>query len=174
VSNTPSNKAAFSRYFGLLVTVLVSLTAAVLVVKQLARKPDSDGEPRLQDLDRRAAVLRKITDPVQRDGLCVPLSAYGRALDRALPRDSRVFLSGMVGKTNGGKLGYFYFLRNYLFPRDVEISLDAKPLFKGEWYEGVPCDSAAQLQTNGFDLFIRLGQNDAFQLIPLTTNGIPK
>jgi hypothetical protein len=158
-----------------LVTGLVGTLAVWLASPQIFPGPQQANEMTLPNLARRAAQLRQITDPVERDKFCVPLSAYGRALDRALAPDARVFLSGMLGKDNGPKLGYYFFLRNYLFPREVAISLDRKAIFHEGWFEGVPCESPTELQTNGFDLLLLMPTNsNNIQIIPLTQKGVPK
>src|ERR1700722_14456582 len=99
----------------LLVTVSIGIVALGLLVAQLPSGAKAAHELTLSTLDQRAEALQKITDPVQRDSYCIPLSAYGRALDRALDKNARVFCSGFIGRTNGGGLGYYYFLQNYLF-----------------------------------------------------------
>ncbi len=157
----------------ILVTVLTGVTAIWLVWPQVFPGPDQADEPTLPNLNRRATELEQITNLVQRDSYCIPLSAYGRALDRALAPDARVFFSGMIGETNGSKLGYYYFLRNYLFPREVEVSLGDHAVFHEWGFAGTPCDSPAELQTNGFDLLVRYGPN-GFSLTPLTQKGVPK
>ena len=123
-------------------------------------------------LDKRADMLSEVTDPIKRDSLCIPLSAYGRALDKSLDKDARVFFSGLIGPTNAGKGGYYYFLQNYLFPREVVWSLGTNAVFHCDYFGGTDCDSPAVLQTNGFDLMIRIGDS-GIQLIPLTQKGVP-
>ncbi|MGA3284858.1 MAG: hypothetical protein ABSD57_10435 [Verrucomicrobiota bacterium] len=158
----------------ILVTVLIGVMAIWLALPQVFPGSEQQAnEITLPNLNRRASELEQITNLVQRDSYCVPLSAYGRALDLALPPDARVFFSGMVGETNGPKLGYYYFLRNYLFPREVAVSLGDKAIFHEGWFAGTPCDSPAELETNGFDLLVRYGAN-GFALVPLTQNGVPK
>ncbi len=39
------------------------------------------------------------------------------------------FWQEMLGPENGGKMGYYYFLNNYLFPRHVDISLGQPPTY---------------------------------------------
>jgi len=135
-------------------------------------KPPTLPNPSLPSLSQRAAMLRQITDPVERDKLCTPFSAYGRSLDRGLPPDARVFLSGIIGRDNGSRRRVYYFLRNYLFPRSVEISLDGKAVFHEEWFEGVPCESPEELRTKGFDLLLLMApHSDDIQVIPLTPKG---
>jgi len=129
----------------------------------------------LASLDRRIATLQQIADPVERDKLCTPFSAYGRALDRALPPDARIFLSGVLGQANGSRLRIYYFLRNYLFPRTVEISLDGQAIFHESWFEGVPADSPDELRAKGFDLLLNMpAGGDDIQRMPLSPKGAPR
>ena len=51
-------------------------------------------------------------------------SGMGPALDLALPKDARVFMPNMTGPTNYGKIGYYYFVTYYLFPREIAVSVD--------------------------------------------------
>ncbi len=155
-----------ARGLTLAAVLLVGAMAAGLVIAQ-SRYPKTNPECSLSLLSERADGLSQIADPIRRDQLCIPLSALGRQLDKALPEDARVFFSGMVGETNGPKLGYYYFLRNYLFPREVQISLGTNLTYGEGWFGGTPCDSPEELTTNGFDLLIRYGDK-GFEFIPLS------
>lgn len=155
------------------VTLLVGLFATVLVLAQFHYAQNPNSQLALSNLARRAQVLEQVTNLVERDELCIPLAAYGRALDEALPAHARVFLSGMLGETNSGSLGYYFFLRNYLFPREVAISLNDQAVYHSTGFSGVSCDSPSVLRSNGFDLMIRYA-NNRLQLIPLTPKGMPK
>lgn len=159
----------------LVLTLIIGIMAAGLVVSSLApASRAADQQTNLALLNERAAVLSHVSDPVERDKMCIPLAAYGRALDRALDKNARIFISGVVGTKNTGNGGYYFFLRNYLFPRDVEISLGQPPVFTCEWAAGIDCDSPQVLQSNGFDLLVRLGSNGQVSLIPLTVKGVPR
>jgi len=46
-----------------------------------------------------------------------PASGMGPELDLVLPKDARVFMPDMTGPTNYGKIGYYYHITYYLFPR---------------------------------------------------------
>lgn len=174
--NTPATKSASAiRWPEITVTVLVGVTAACFAWPQIFPGAAQANEATLPNLTKRADALRQISDPVQREQLCIGLSAYGRALDRALPKDARVFMSGVVGKDNSGHMGFFYFLRNYLFPRDVEISLGTPPTYTtAGWVEGQDCNSPEILKTNGFDLLLQFDKNGNIQILPLTEKGVPK
>lgn len=160
----------------ILVTLLIGVIAIWLAWPQVFPGPEQASEMTLPSLNQRATGLEHITNLVQRDSYCVPLSAYGRALDHALAPDARVFLSGMTGEANGPKLGYYFFLRNYLFPREVAISLGTNAVFgEGGWFRGTSCESPAELRTNGFDLLLLMPTNsNDIQIIPLTQKGVPK
>ena len=158
----------------MLVTLLIGTTAVCLAWPQIFPGPDQANEATLPNLNKRVPMLRQADYPIRRDSLCVGLSAYGRSLDRALPKDARIFFSGMIGKDNGSRGGYYFFLRNYLFPREVEVSLDGKAVYLEGWFEGIPCDSPAVLQTNGFDLLLKFQPNNNIDIIPLTAKGVPK
>ena len=157
------------------VTLLVGIAAICLAWPQIFPAPDQSRAMTLPNLSERASQLKPITNQIQRDSLCIPLAAYGRSLDRALAPEARIFLSGMLGKANAPRLGYYFFLRNYLFPRDVDISLGQRAIFYEGWFDGTPCDSPAVLQTNGYDLFLLMPTNsDNIQIIPLTQKGVPR
>jgi len=168
-----------------LVTVVVGAMALWLTWPQVHSGPVSIGHATLPtlptltltlpDLNRRVATLRQILDPVERDKLCTPFSARGRVLDRSLPPDAHVFLSGIVGKDNGSKLSAYFFLRNYLFPRNVEISLDGRAVFHEWWFEGVSSDSPEELRSNGFDVWLRIpARGNAVEVRDLSTKGAPQ
>ncbi len=158
-----------------LLAILVGCFAAFLVWPQIFPGPEQENAANLPNLDKRVVALRQISDPVQRDSVCVGLSAYGRQLDMHVAKDAHVFLSGIVGKENAGRGGYYYFLRNYLFPREVEISADRKGLFTyKDGFKGVDATSIDELRTNGFDLLIKIGADNNIALQPLTEKGVPK
>ena len=133
---------------------------------------DPANQMSLENLSKRAAMLQQMNDPIQRDQYCVGLSALGRQLDKALQPDARVYLAGMLGPTNKPALGYYYFLRNYLFPRDVEISI-GPPVFKDDGFNGVEAESPGILKSNGFDIAIGF-PNNQIQVLPLTPKGALK
>jgi hypothetical protein len=157
----------------LIVTVLVCSVAAILLGGQIYMAHGPENQMSMKTLYDRGSTMSKTPDPVNRDMLCVPLAGTARELDRALPKNARVFMSNMLGPTNVSNLGYYYFFRNYLFPRQVEISLDGHAISGNQGFNGVPCDSPWLLRSKGFDLIIVVANNQ-MQLVPLTTNGIPK
>ena len=158
----------------LLVTLLIGTMAACLVWPQIFPGSGADNETTLPNLNKRVAMLRQVDDPIQRDSFNGGFSAFARQLDQKLPNDARIFVSGMIGMNNASQIGYYFVLRNYLFPRTVAISLDEKPVYREGWFEGIPCDSPAVLRTNGFDLLLIFSTNNTLRAIPLTQKGVPK
>ncbi len=157
-----------------LVTLLIGTTAVCLAWTQIFPGSGQDAKEALPNLDRRVTMLRQVEDPIRRDSFNGGFNAFARQLDQKLPRDARIFLSGMIGKNNESQVGYYFVLRNYLFPRTVAISLDEKPVFHDGWFEGIPCDSPGELRTNGFDLLLGFSTNNTLRVIPLTQKGAPK
>ena len=111
-----------------------------------------------------------LAQPESRDYL--PNVADFRTMDRRLPLDTRIFFSGVVGPNN--RLFPYYFARTFLYPREVEISLDHKADFQPEGFMGVDCASPDQLRTNGYDLMLRVEKDRRIIGIPLTEKGILK
>lgn len=156
----------------LIITTLTLLVAAGLVAAQFSYANDPTSQISLSNLNQRVQVLGTITDPVQRDRYGIGLAYSARQINAVLSPDARVFLTDMTGETNASHLGFYFFLRNYLFPRDVEISLTNGHWGKAGGYVAPSYDSPEVLKSNGFDLMIRF-DNNQLQFVPLTTNGVP-
>jgi hypothetical protein len=168
----PSPSARKIQWPAFVVTLLVAAVAIGLLAAQLSWADDGESQLSLANLDKRVPLLESVTNWTERDHYFgIPLSAMGRELDASLDPSARVFVSGMLGPTNLPKAGYYYFLKNYLFPREVEISLDGKSFSGSDGFYGVPCSSPDVLRSNGFDLLIDFNGNG--QLIPLTPKGVP-
>lgn len=165
--------AAVARWPGVVVILLIGAVAFGLVVAQFSWADDPASQLSLANLDKRASQMESITNWIERDSHCIGLSAMGRQLDAALAPDARVFVGGMLGPTNNPKAGYYYFLKNYLFPRDVEVSLDCKAFSRADGFHGVPCDSPDVLRSNGFDVMIEITDHGP-SLVPLTPKGVPR
>jgi hypothetical protein len=153
-------------------TLLLGIIVAGMLLYQIHYTREENRDLSLVTLCRRIPELKVADEPIARDMICVPLAADMRALDTILQPDARVFLTGMIGKSNGSSLGYYYFMRNYLYPRDVEISLGGQAVFRDGWFEGVPCESTNILKAAGFDDMIGY-TNNQMMLIPLTPKGAP-
>src|SRR6185312_15670868 len=73
-----------------------------------------------QALERhRADILAK---PETRDSLTD--ADYFREVNQRLAPDAKIFFSGVIGSSN--RLYHYFFARTFLFPHQIEISLDHK------------------------------------------------
>jgi len=115
----------------------------------------------------RADVLAK---PETRDALTG--ASFFRYLDERLPPDAKIFYTGVVGTNNN--LSSYFFARTFLFPHEVEISLDHKADYQVYGFRGVDCSSPEELKTNGYDLMLRFEKDGSIFVLPLTQKGVPK
>ncbi|HEY3760681.1 MAG TPA: hypothetical protein VGN23_02940 [Verrucomicrobiae bacterium] len=143
----------------LILVLLLGATAAVQVMTPYSF---------MVSMIHQADALSHITDPIQRNSIGIQECAYDRSLDRSLDPRARVFLVNMLGETNAPKLGVYFFMRNYLFPRDIEISLGTNLVYSEKGFEGTPCYSLAVLKSNGFDDVINCQTR---QVTELTSRG---
>jgi hypothetical protein len=119
--------------------------------------PQQTGQGMFSQFQQRATMLARETDPIKRDSMCIPLSAFGRSIDAQIPPDTRVFLAGMLGPENAGNLGYFYFLSYYLFPDEVAISSGQPPVCNLAGYiQGHNPSSLDELAKEGYSLVLQL------------------
>jgi hypothetical protein len=121
--------------------------------------------------------LAKIHDIAERDSVVDPAAGSDRRLDLVLPEDARLFMTGVIGTTNGSRLGHYYFLTYYLFPRDVAVTLD-QPRFTPEGIQGRGSESDREMLTNGFDVRVDLTSNAVINVktlhdLPLKTPANP-
>lgn len=141
---------------------VVLLAAAACHRTFLAAAPD-DAQT-FSTLRARATWFAEQSDPAVRDAMCFSIAGVGRALDAQLAPDARVFLTNMLGPENSGRLGYYYFLTYYLFPREVAISLEP-PAFALEGMSGRNPTSDRELAQAGFDLSLHATRDGVRQTI---------
>jgi hypothetical protein len=157
-------------WFVALAVVLVALWA---FKKAFLDDYQQTGQGMFSQFQQRATVLGNETDPIKRDSMCMGLSAYGRILDAQIPTNARVFMAGMLGQKNAGGLGYFYFFTDYLFPREVAVSLWQPPTFDmAGVVQGRNPTNLDELSQAGFDLVLQLtpdGHVESKVLKPLAT-----
>ena len=72
--------------------------------------------------------------------------------DLVLPKDARVFMTDMTGPSNYYKIGYYYWVIYYLFPREIGTSLDHKTRLTKDSFLGKTSESDQEILTNGFDV----------------------
>src|SRR5262249_39123207 len=154
-----------------LLTVFIAVTSGMMVVSQYGYTVHDairdKAELSLLNLNTRATTLARIADPIDREKFCIPMSAFALALDEKLQPEARIFLNGVVGEEDPKKTALYSILRNYLFPRDIEISVDGKASLDISGFEGASCNSTSRLRASGFDLLVEIKTNDSVSLLPL-------
>ena len=120
-------------------------------------------------LQRAPSVLRLELDPARREDLFTSntLSGICRLQDANIPTDARVFLLDMLGPENAGKMGYYYFLTYYLYPREVAISLGRPPTFQLDGVTGHSQASPMELEQAGYDFAMKIEPEKAIYLLTL-------
>jgi hypothetical protein len=107
----------------------------------------------------RGEQLAKISSIVERNQSA---SRLGSALDMALPKDARVFMPDMTGPTDYAKIGYYYYMTYYLFPREIGVSVDQPARQTKDGFLGRTAESDQEILTCGFDLRIDLMTNGSY------------
>ncbi len=93
-----------------------------------------------------------ISDIVKRDSMSTPIDGWCRQLDLQMPENARVFMTGMTGPTNYDKIGFYFYATYYLFPREVDVSLDQPTHFTPQGLTGRTTESSQELLAHGFDI----------------------
>jgi hypothetical protein len=159
---TPNNRIGFLTWLEWLVIAGIVLVAAAAVFTTFFSDTNGQGTV-ISQFASRADALDREPDPIRRDSMCIPLSAFGRSIDAQIPTNARVFLLNMLGPENQGNLGYYYFLNNYLYPREVAISLGTPPKFVNQGVEGRSPTNAEELAQAGYDLVLKQGPEGGWQ-----------
>ena len=138
--------------------VLALYVGAILMVQFFDMHREAYRALSLPQLFERQAMLAALTNDVARDGACIPLSVYCRNLAQALPENARIYMTNMLGPENAGKCGYLYFMRYYLFPREVAIALNQTARHTSKGATGIPAESDSQLRAAGYDIVVDFPQ----------------
>ena len=73
-------------------------------------------------------------------------------MDLALPKDARIFIVDMTGPTNYYKIGYYFYMTHYLFPREIGTSLDHITRVTKDGFLGKTSESDQEILSNGFEV----------------------
>ena len=142
--------------------ILVAIAAVFTTF--LLQRPENGERSVFSQLESRADALSREADPIRRDAMCIPLSSFARSIDAQLPTNSRVFLLDMLGPENSGKLGYYYFLNNYLYPREVALSFGKPATFQlDKSMAGQNPASIQELAQAGYDLVLKQSTEGGWQ-----------
>jgi hypothetical protein len=121
---------------------------------------------------RQRLILAHPSDPSYRE--LFPTVAFYRRLNNQLAPDAHIFLSGMIGPDKSQRLYYYFFATTYLFPREVQISLDRKPVYQDDAFIGVDSASPDEVRNHGFDVLLKVERDGSLSVTALTPKGIFK
>jgi hypothetical protein len=137
--------------------VLIALFALFVVLSQLTDfSPPRYGMGSVPLLPKKWEALSHITNIVDRDEAVHASAGSDRYLDLTLPKNVRVFMTGILGDTNGARSGNYYYLTYYLFPRDIGASIGEPAHFTKNGMEGRAATSDEEILTNGYDVRVEL------------------
>jgi len=90
-------------------------------------------------------------------------SRDGRHLDLMLPANARVFMTDMTGPTNYSKIGFYYYMTYYLFPREIGVSLDQPTRITKDGFPGRGTGSDQEIFSQGYSMRMDLGPDNLLQ-----------
>jgi hypothetical protein len=100
----------------------------------------------------RAQQLAAISNIVDRSQNLIQASGMGWYYDLELPSDVRIFMTDMTGPTNYNKIGHYFWMTYYLFPREIGTSLDHITRITKDGFLGKTSESDQEILSNGFDV----------------------
>jgi hypothetical protein len=113
------------------------------------------------ELQHAADVLRRESDPVSREDLIRRdeggnMDGAYRSIEARMPANARVFVLDMLESEYSDKIGCYYYLTYFFFPREVTISLDQPPAFKLNAVTGRKPASLDGLRQAGYDFAVQI------------------
>ena len=81
-----------------------------------------------------------------------------------LPKGARIFMPDMIGPTNYNKIGSYFFVTYYLFPREVGVSVDQPTRLTKDGFLGRTAESDQEILTNGYDAIVDFPPGESLTL----------
>jgi len=141
-----------SRWAALIAASLVAFASLVLTWQFRHYNDVREPYPSLAMSILRGEQLAVISDISERDGQITSASGAERYADLVLPKDARIFMTDMIGPTNYSKIGQYFWMTYYLFPREIGTSLDHKTQLTKDGFLGKTSESDQEILSNGFDV----------------------
>lgn len=159
--------------------LLLVFACVVAVTQFFDEDPRFYGVLSLSQFALKTHQLAGITNIVDFDVRSNPFDGACRRLDLGLPPEARVYMGDMLGATNLNRTLMYAAVAYYLFPRDIETSLDRPALITRDGYVGRAAEYTEELVTNGFDVELSARSDNIkgrplrpdLALRPLTTPG---
>jgi hypothetical protein len=147
------------------VAVVVVATASMYRVFWAPFSSGRTTQGSFSQFQKTADMLQRELDPAKRENEI--LSGKCRLSDARIPANARVFLLDMLKPENAGKMGYYYFLTYYLYPREVAISLGQPPTFQLDGVTGRSPVSLKELKQAGYDFAAQINTDKSGDLVTL-------
>jgi hypothetical protein len=158
-----------SRWAAIIGASLVAFTSLV-VIWQIRHYRDVDYPlPSLAQTFLRGEKLGTVSIIFNRDGEISGASSASRYYDMVLPKDVNVFMTDMTGPTNYNKIGNYFWMTYYLFPREIGTSLDHITRQTKDGFVGTTSESSQEILSNGFDVRADASNNNITELSPSHT-----
>ncbi|MGO8838074.1 MAG: hypothetical protein ACLQAH_06120 [Limisphaerales bacterium] len=106
----------------------------------------------------RSEQMAKVTDILRRE--TSQASALDRRIDLMLPDNARLFMIDMTGPTNYFRVGYYYYLTYYLFPREIDVSVDQPTRITKDGFPGQTIESDEEVFSRGYTLKVYAKSED--------------
>jgi hypothetical protein len=80
--------------------------------------------------------------------------------DLVLPKNARIFMMDMTGPTNYDKIGYYFYITYYLFPREIGVSVDQPTRMAKDGFLGRTAESDQEILARGFNVRFDISPGD--------------
>jgi hypothetical protein len=77
-----------------------------------------------------------------------------------LPKNARIFMTDMTGPTNYDKIGYYFYITYYLFPREIGVSVDQPTCMTKDGFLGRTAESDQEILAHGFNVRFDISPGD--------------
>jgi hypothetical protein len=153
---------------------VVLVIAASMYRAFLSPFPDQLRLRSFSELQQVVNTLRKESDPVRREDCIMDndkrIAGSFREIEAMMATNARVFALDMLGPENSGKLGFYYYLTYYLYPREVAISLGQPPAFQLNWVAGDRPASIEAVKQAGYDFVWKLKPDQHMSILTLKSS----
>jgi hypothetical protein len=163
-----------NRWKGLIIASLMAFASLVVMWQFRHYHDEQDPYSSLTQTFLRGGKLAAISDIWKRDNENSAASGYGRYNDLFMPKDARIFVADMTGRTNREKMVVYYWMTYYLFPREIGTSLDHRTQEINDGFVGTTSESNSVILSNGFDIRVDVGNDNNLNLTPLHPMSISK
>ena len=142
-----------NRLLTYLVNASLVLFAVLVLAWQVLHYDDThDQHQSIARTYTRGKQLAAISDIWKRDRYTSVGASDCRQLDLMLPNNVRIFMTDMTGPTNYSKIGNFFWITYYLFPREIATSLDHTARETKDGFVGASSESDREILSSGFDV----------------------